>query len=166
MNEYGDDRDDIRSGDRVLLIVENDIGFARFLLDAAREKGFKGLVTSLGAAAPGTGPRVQPGRDHARHPPAGHRRLAGPGAAEEGPGARGTSRSAWSAPTRPATGRSASGCLAFLAKPIQSRDVLDGLLDHLSDYLGRPARHLLVVEPDPARREQLRKRSWPTPDSA
>ena len=38
-------------GDRVLLIVENDLGFARFLLDAAREQGFKGLVTSLGAAA-------------------------------------------------------------------------------------------------------------------
>ena len=35
----------------MLLIVENDLGFARFLLDAAREKGFKGLVTSLGAAA-------------------------------------------------------------------------------------------------------------------
>src|SRR5207302_11357532 len=51
VNEYGDDRDDIRAGDRILLIVENDIGFARFLLDAAREKGFKGLVTSLGAAA-------------------------------------------------------------------------------------------------------------------
>ena len=50
VNEVGDDRDDIQPGDRVLLIVENDLGFARFLLDAAREKGFKGLVTSLGAA--------------------------------------------------------------------------------------------------------------------
>src|SRR5581483_5180420 len=51
VNECGDDRDDVRPGDRVLLIVENDPGFAKFLLDAAREKGFKGLVTSLGAAA-------------------------------------------------------------------------------------------------------------------
>src|SRR5262249_58707986 len=49
--EYGDDREAIRPGARVLLIIENDVGFARFLLDAAREKGFKGLVTSLGAAA-------------------------------------------------------------------------------------------------------------------
>ena len=45
-NEAGDDRDDIQPGDRVLLIVENDLAFARFLLDAAREKGFKGLVTT------------------------------------------------------------------------------------------------------------------------
>src|SRR5262249_30811345 len=51
VNEAGDDRDTIQPGDRVLLIVENDLGFASFLLDAAREKGFKGLVTSLGAAA-------------------------------------------------------------------------------------------------------------------
>ncbi len=35
----------------MLLIVENDLGFARVLLETAREKGFKGLVTSLGAAA-------------------------------------------------------------------------------------------------------------------
>src|SRR5687767_41960 len=51
LNEIGDDREDIQPGDRVLLIVENDLGFARFLLDTAREHGFKGLVTSLGAAA-------------------------------------------------------------------------------------------------------------------
>ena len=31
----------------VLLIVENDLAFARFLLDAARARGFKGIVTTL-----------------------------------------------------------------------------------------------------------------------
>ena len=35
----------------MLLIVENDIAFARFLLEAAREQGCKGLVTSQGAGA-------------------------------------------------------------------------------------------------------------------
>jgi CheY-like chemotaxis protein len=51
VNEFGDDRHDIGSGDRVLLIVENDSGFARFLLDVAHEHGLKVLVTSMGAAA-------------------------------------------------------------------------------------------------------------------
>src|SRR5207244_4403551 len=51
IDEVGDDRASIRQNDRVLLIVENDLAFARFLLDAAREKGFKGIVTSQGVAA-------------------------------------------------------------------------------------------------------------------
>jgi ActR/RegA family two-component response regulator len=50
-NEADDDRDSIQEGDQVLLIVENDLAFARFLLDAARAKGFKGLVTPAGAGA-------------------------------------------------------------------------------------------------------------------
>ena len=51
VNEAGDDRDDIQPGDRVVLIVENDLPFAKVLLETARENGFKGLVTSQGAAA-------------------------------------------------------------------------------------------------------------------
>src|SRR5881628_228601 len=50
-NVADDDRDAIGSGDRVLLVVENDLAFARVLLDAARIAGFKGLVSSTGAGA-------------------------------------------------------------------------------------------------------------------
>jgi CheY-like chemotaxis protein/HAMP domain-containing protein len=39
-----DDRANIEPGDRVVLIIENDEGFARVLLDMAREKGFRGIV--------------------------------------------------------------------------------------------------------------------------
>jgi CheY-like chemotaxis protein len=51
VNEADDDRDDIKPGDRVVLIVENDLAFAKVLLETARENGCKGLVTSQGAAA-------------------------------------------------------------------------------------------------------------------
>src|SRR6185295_17285621 len=46
-----DDRTEIESGDRVVLIVEDDINFAGILLDLAREKGFKGLVATSGTVA-------------------------------------------------------------------------------------------------------------------
>ena len=46
-----DDRNDVQTGDRVVLIVEDDISFAGILLDLAREKGFKGLVATSGALA-------------------------------------------------------------------------------------------------------------------
>jgi signal transduction histidine kinase/CheY-like chemotaxis protein len=50
-NEYGDDRNDIHTDDRVLLIVDNDIGFAELILEQAHKLGFKGIITPLGAAA-------------------------------------------------------------------------------------------------------------------
>ena len=43
-----DDRAEIKDGDRVLLIVEDDLGFAPILLDAARDRGFKGVVAVRG----------------------------------------------------------------------------------------------------------------------
>jgi len=43
-----DDRDTIQPGDRTLLLVEDDVNFARILLDMAREKGFKGIVALQG----------------------------------------------------------------------------------------------------------------------
>ena len=44
-----DDRDTIRSGDRVLLIIEDDATFGRILLGLARDRGFKGLSARTGA---------------------------------------------------------------------------------------------------------------------
>ena len=45
-----DDRDTIVDGDAVLLIIEDDPHYARVLLGLARDKGFKGLVATKGAA--------------------------------------------------------------------------------------------------------------------
>ena len=43
-----DDRNRLRAGDRVVLIVEDDPPFADVLLGTAHEKGFKGIVTARG----------------------------------------------------------------------------------------------------------------------
>jgi HAMP domain-containing protein/signal transduction histidine kinase/DNA-binding response OmpR family regulator len=51
LNELGDDRDRIQPGDQTLLIVDNDLAFARLLVDSAREVGFRAIASSLGAAA-------------------------------------------------------------------------------------------------------------------
>jgi CheY-like chemotaxis protein len=51
LNEAGDDRASIHPGDRTILIVENDLAFAKVLLEAARRRGFKGLVSATAAAA-------------------------------------------------------------------------------------------------------------------
>ena len=46
-----DDRDKVAKGDKVILIVEDDTGFARALLDYTRKKGYKGIVSVRGDEA-------------------------------------------------------------------------------------------------------------------
>jgi signal transduction histidine kinase/DNA-binding response OmpR family regulator len=46
-----DDREQIQPGDRVVLIVENDVNFAQVLLEIVREIAWKGIVTLQGASA-------------------------------------------------------------------------------------------------------------------
>jgi CheY-like chemotaxis protein len=51
VNEADDDRASIQPGDQSMLIVENDLAFAKMLLEVAREHGMKGLVSGSAAAA-------------------------------------------------------------------------------------------------------------------
>src|ERR1700723_3188703 len=46
--EVMDDRDRIREGDRLLLIIEDDEKFARILVNMAGESGFKAVVATRG----------------------------------------------------------------------------------------------------------------------
>jgi CheY-like chemotaxis protein/signal transduction histidine kinase/HAMP domain-containing protein len=46
-----DDRESITPGDRVLLIVDDDLHYARVLLGLARDRGFKGIVATRGQTA-------------------------------------------------------------------------------------------------------------------
>ncbi|MGB8194669.1 MAG: response regulator, partial [Chitinophagaceae bacterium] len=43
-----DDRDSIKENDKIILIIDDDTGFARFLLDYTRNKGYKGIVAVRG----------------------------------------------------------------------------------------------------------------------
>jgi CheY-like chemotaxis protein len=149
--DVGDDRHSIASGDRVLLIVENDVAFAHLLLDAARAKGFKGIVTASGVSALALAAEFVPAAvtldiflpdidgwrvldrlkndDQTRHIPVSvistdesrHRALN-------------------------------SGAFQFAPKPMQSAEDIDALLDRLSGYLQRTRRHLLAVSADAGKR--------------
>jgi HAMP domain-containing protein/signal transduction histidine kinase/CheY-like chemotaxis protein len=154
VNVAGDDRDAIQPGDRVLLIVENDMSFARFLLDTARERGFKGLVTSLGATVPLMAREYKPDAitlDINLPDIDGWRvldRIKNDLATRHIP--------VCVISTDEARERSlSSGALAFVAKPIRTRDILDGLLTSLHDFIARSVRRIVVVEADRVRRMQI-----------
>jgi signal transduction histidine kinase/DNA-binding response OmpR family regulator/CHASE3 domain sensor protein len=47
-DEIEDDRNSIEEGDKIILIVEDDINFAKSLLNFTRQKGYKGVVSVRG----------------------------------------------------------------------------------------------------------------------
>ena len=146
-NEAQDDRDAIQAGDNVLLIVENDIAFARLLLEAVREKGSKGLVTSQGAAA------LALARDYM--PDAITLDIV----LSDMDGWRVMDRLKYDLSTRHipicvvSTEDSReralnAGAHSFIAKPIQSKAVLDEGLQDLLTSIKRPTKRVIVVEAD------------------
>ncbi|MFZ5542755.1 MAG: response regulator, partial [Pseudomonadota bacterium] len=154
LNVADDDRNDIANGDRVLLIVENDIGFAKVLLEAARENGFKGLVSTTGAGA------LALTREY--HPSAITLDIFLP----DMQGWRILDRLKTDLETRHipvcvvSTDDSRdralqAGALGFLAKPLQSKDMVVEALTQLRRYTERPTRRLLVVMPDGEARRGL-----------
>ncbi|MBA3771563.1 MAG: HAMP domain-containing protein [Ramlibacter sp.] len=154
LNEAADDRNSIQQGDLVLLIVENDLAFASFLLDAARAKGFKGLVTSLGAGALTLATQYKPSAitlDMYLPDIDGWRVLD---RLKHDIGARHLPVCVIS--TDDSKERAfRSGAMAFVEKPIQSKEVLDAMLDKLQSYLVRPQRRMLVALKDVAARRDF-----------
>jgi CheY-like chemotaxis protein len=153
-NTADDDRGDIATGDRVLLIVENDLAFARILLAAARRAGFKGVVTGHGASALTMTREYHPAMitlDIHLPDMSGWRildRLKGDLATRHVP--------ICVVSTDDARDRAlGSGALGFLAKPLQSADVADEFVAQLHDYAERSARRLAVVMQPSARRQAL-----------
>jgi HAMP domain-containing protein/signal transduction histidine kinase/DNA-binding response OmpR family regulator len=153
-NEYGDDRDVVHTDDQLVLIVENDAAFAKFLLGVAHEHGMKGIATSSGAAALALareyridavtldiclpdidGWRVLRRLKHdfdTRHIPV------------------------YVVSTEDDRDRALRlGAVGVLLKPIKTKDTLDELFGEMRAFLERRVRELLVVEPDPTRRDQI-----------
>jgi signal transduction histidine kinase/DNA-binding response OmpR family regulator/HAMP domain-containing protein len=154
VNEAEDDRDSIQPGDRVLLIVENDLPFARLLLECAREKGFKGLVTPLGAGA------LAMIRDFG--PDAVTLDLYLP----DMNGWRVLNRLKNHLSTRHipvcviSTDEARSqaletGAAGFIAKPFRSQDALDEAVGALYRFVTREQRHLVILMADSSERDEL-----------
>jgi CheY-like chemotaxis protein len=132
----------------VLLIVENDLPFARLLLEVAHEKGFKALVTSLGAAALAMTPEYKPDAitlDICLPDIDGWRvleRLKSDTATRHIP--------IYVISTEDAAERGARlGAKGVLAKPIQNREMLEQTLEQIKQFVGRSVKDLLVATPDP-----------------
>jgi len=148
-----DDRGSIAPGDRVLLIVEDDPHFAEILLDLARERGFKGLVTHRADKA------LVLAREYL--PTAITLDLRLPDA--DGWTVLDRLKHDWTTRHIPVHVMSVDedwrrglrfGAVDFLTKPV-NKDLLSGALASLHAFIDRPVKRLLVVEDDEAQRQSI-----------
>ncbi|OOG38014.1 hybrid sensor histidine kinase/response regulator [Polaromonas sp. A23] len=143
LDEALDDRHNIQPGDHVLLIVENDLAFASFLLDAARAKGFKGLVTSRGAGALTLATQFMPSAitlDMYLPDMDGWRVLD---RLKQDMGVRHIPVCVIS--TDDSKERAyRSGAFAFVTKPIAEKEILDHMLEQLHAYVLRSSKKVLL----------------------
>jgi HAMP domain-containing protein/CheY-like chemotaxis protein/signal transduction histidine kinase len=148
-----DDRDNIAEGDRVLLIVEDDVKFARILLEMAREHEFKGIVAQSGSAGLALAEEYKPAAiildirlpgmdgwtvlDRLKHDPNTRHIPVHIMTVEEG-----RQRSLQ------------QGAIAYLQKPINS-EVLHQALTKIKGFVERRVKNLLIVEDDENQRQSI-----------
>src|SRR5439155_21283715 len=145
-DDVSDDRADIAAGDRVMLIIENDVNFARVLLQKARDKGYKAIVAQRGAEALGLARQYKPDAitlDLLLSDVDGWTVLD---LLKNDPDIRHIPVHIISVQEERERGRR-EGALSYLTKPV-SNEELNATLGHAEDFIKRAIKTLLIVEAD------------------
>ena len=156
-NEAADDRAEVKPDDLSILIVENDLSFARLLLEAARQQGFKGLVAGTAASALSMIKEYQPSvmtLDIYLPDMQGWRildRLKADLSTRHIP--------VCVVSTDDSRERAFnSGAIAFIAKPVASTSVIDEAFGQLRNFMLRGQKRVLLFMPPGAERDRLAAR--------
>ncbi len=145
-SEIADDRDQIQPGNRVLLIIEDDINFVRILLEMARQQGFKVIVAL----------RSQPGLSLAQHfkPDAIMLDIHLPDMdgwtvldrLKHNPETRHIPIHILSSDDQQQRGLNL-GAIAYLQKPV-TPEALNQVFTNIKGFIDRPVKSLLIIEDD------------------
>jgi CheY-like chemotaxis protein/HAMP domain-containing protein len=152
-DEFVDDRDRIAAGERVVLVVEDDFAFARYLYELAHDKGFKALVTSRGAAALDLAREMKPAAitlDISLPDIDGWRVLE---RLKDDPATRHIPVFMISVADEPERALQ-QGALGFQTKPAD-KAALSRIFDGLREFVDRRVKKLLVVEDDEVQRHSI-----------
>jgi HAMP domain-containing protein/signal transduction histidine kinase/DNA-binding response OmpR family regulator len=141
-----DDREHLREGDRVLLIVEDDLKFARIMVGMAREKGFKAVVATRGDTGLALANELLPVAitlDIQLPVVDGWSVLD---RLKRNPRTRHIPVHVISIVEKSRKG-AAMGAFAYLEKPV-SKEALEGAFTHIAGFVNKKVKKLLVVEDD------------------
>jgi signal transduction histidine kinase/DNA-binding response OmpR family regulator/CHASE3 domain sensor protein len=150
-----DDREQLAKGDSVILIIEDDIAFARILLDTVRKRGQRGLVATDGESGLALAQRFKPAGILLDVMLPG---LDGWGVIEklkEQPDTRAIPVHFISATEERGPALDA-GAVGFLTKPVDRKD-LSTALERLQHFEPGRLRRVLVIDDDSGARLAVRK---------
>lgn len=152
-HDTDDDRNDLQPGDNVILIIEDDVRFAKLMLEMARKRSFKGVIACEG----------DKGLILARHlkPDAIILDIQLPvldgwsimSSLKQDPELRHIPVHMISVIDEPLQGRS-MGAVDFLQKPID-KEQLEGVFSSIESFLSGGLKRLLIVENDETQRKSL-----------
>jgi len=151
--DLADDRDALEAGDKVLLIIEDDVAFAQILLERAHEMGFKGIVALDGETGWRLAKQFKPQAitldmdlptidgwavlDRLKHD-LNTRHIPVHILSVEDEQQRGLKQ----------------GALAFLTKPVSAEGLTEAFLN-IKSFIERQPKRLLVVEDDELQRQSI-----------
>jgi CheY-like chemotaxis protein len=156
-NEAADDRGEVKPDDVSILIVENDLAFAKVLLESARQQGFKGLVAGTAASALSMIKEYQPSvmtLDIYLPDMQGWRildRLKADLSTRHIPGCVVSTDDSRERAFN-------SGALGFIAKPVASTSLIDEAFAQLKSFVVRAQKSLVLLMPQGAERDALAAR--------
>jgi signal transduction histidine kinase/CheY-like chemotaxis protein/HAMP domain-containing protein len=153
-DRISDDRNEIGHGDRILLIVGEDSESSQSLLEAAREKGFKGIVALGDDGAFRSVKEFTPDAILLDLSPPDIYGLSFLDCLKLSPDTRHIPICVISADEEDGCLALERGAFSYLTKPA-TKEGLEGAFDNLGDFLETRARNLLVVEGDEARRQAI-----------
>jgi HAMP domain-containing protein/CheY-like chemotaxis protein/signal transduction histidine kinase len=148
-----DDRDDIVPGDRTVMIIEDDVAFAKILLDMARDKGFKGIVAVDGKSAIEAAHVYQPDAITLDVSLPGMDGWAVLDRLKHHPNTRHIPVHIISGIRERQQGLKA-GAMAYLEKPV-TKDALEDSFNKIAQFIDQPVKRLLVVEDDENQRKSM-----------
>ena len=148
-----DDRADIRPGDKVLLIIEDDNDFAAIVLKQARQKGFKPIVAATGEDGLLLAEQYKPHAIILDENLPGMNGLEVLTELKANPAVRHIPVHIISANER-SLNAIKNGAIEYITKPVD-RQLLEKAFGRIENFISRKLKNLLIVETDHALRETM-----------
>ena len=152
-HEIADDRDNIQSGDRVLLIVDDDDKFARILLDMARQQSFKVIVALQSKQGLTLAQQFKPDAITLDIHMPGMDGWTMLDRLKRDPETRHIPIHIFSVDDREQRGLQ-QGAVTYLQKPV-SPEALTQVFTEINSFIERKVKNLLIIEDDPVQAQSI-----------